>query len=106
MFDLTRRVALISGAASGIGAATARVFAEAGADLALAWCPPDGHDIEPVRKVVEATGRRVAAAKAGLVGLVKSLAVEFGAHGASAEASYVNGQLLVVDGARSLAGLD
>jgi 3-oxoacyl-[acyl-carrier protein] reductase len=25
---------------------------------------------------------------------------------ASAEASYVNGQLLVVDGARSLAGLD
>jgi 3-oxoacyl-[acyl-carrier protein] reductase len=98
------------------------------------------------------------AAKAGLVGLVKSLAVEFGAYGitanavapgvirtpqaldpinslgpeglaavadkipagrvgtpediayvfqflASAEASYVNGQLLVVDGARSLAGL-
>jgi 3-oxoacyl-[acyl-carrier protein] reductase len=98
------------------------------------------------------------AAKAGLVGLVKSLAVEFGSYGitanavapgvirtpqaldpvnslgpeaietvaakipagrigtpediayvfqflASAEASYVNGQLLVVDGARSLAGL-
>jgi 3-oxoacyl-[acyl-carrier protein] reductase len=100
-----------------------------------------------------------AAAKAGLVGLVKSLAVEFAADGitanavapgvirtpqaldpvnslgpegietsarkvpsgrvgepedigyvyqflASAEAGYVNGQLLVVDGARSLAGLD
>ena len=100
-----------------------------------------------------------AAAKAGLVGLVKSLAVEFAAEGitanavapgvirtpqaldpvnslgpdgvdavvakipagrvgdpkdigyvyqflASAEASYVNGQLIVVDGARSLAGLD
>jgi 3-oxoacyl-[acyl-carrier protein] reductase len=99
------------------------------------------------------------AAKAGLVGLVQTLAVEFGASGitanaiapgvirtpqaldpvnslgpagvdavaakipagrvgtpediayvflflASAEASYVNGQLLVVDGARSLAGLD
>src|SRR5262249_49462173 len=99
------------------------------------------------------------ASKAGLVGLVQSLAVEFGANGltanavapgvirtpqaldpvnslgpegikavarkipagrvgspedvayvflflASAEAAYVNGQLLVVDGARSLAGLD
>ncbi len=257
MFDLGGRVALITGAASGIGAATARVFAAAGADLALAWYPPDGHDIEPVRAAVERVGRRAivaavdvrqsadvdalvaeavtqlgglhivianagiarkvaledldddawdavvdvdlagvwrcfraaipfmrragfgrliatssvagtvsawpehahyAAAKGGLVGLVKSLAVEFGPFGitanavapgvirtpqaldpvnslgpvaieevaskvptgrigtpediayvfqflASDEASYVNGQLLVVDGARSLAGL-
>jgi len=258
MFSLAGRVALITGAASGIGAATARIFAAAGADLALAWYPPDGHDIEPVRRAAEETGRRVVvaevdvtkaadvealvaravrelgglhivvanagiarkvqladlnddawnkvldvnlngvwrcfraalphmqragygrliatssvagtvsawplhshytASKAGLVGLVQSLAVEFGANGitanavapgvirtpqaldpinslgpegveavarkvpagrvgspediayvflflASAEAAYVNGQLLVVDGARSLAGLD
>jgi 3-oxoacyl-[acyl-carrier protein] reductase len=256
-FDLTGRVAFFTGAASGIGAATARVYAAAGVDLALAWYPPDGHDIDPVRQAAEEAGRRVVvgavdvtksaevdalvaravdelgglhivvanagiarkvalhdlddanwnkvldvdlngvwrcfraalphmqrarfgrliatssvagtvsawpqhshycAAKAGLVGLVKSLAVEFGAYGitanavapgvirtpqaldpinslgpegiasvaakipagrvgtpediayvfqflASAEAAYVNGQLLVVDGARSLAGL-
>ena len=64
MFDLTGRVALVTGAASGIGAATARIFAEAGADLVLTWYPPDGHDIEPVARAVEACGRRVIVAAA------------------------------------------
>lgn len=63
MFSLAGRVALITGAASGIGAATARIFAEAGADLALAWYPPDGHDIEPVRKAVERSGRKAVVAE-------------------------------------------
>jgi 3-oxoacyl-[acyl-carrier protein] reductase len=63
MFGLYGRVALITGAASGIGAATARIFAEAGADLALAWYPPDGHDIEPVRRAVEKAGRRAVVAE-------------------------------------------
>ena len=58
MFDLTDRVAIITGAASGIGAATARVFAQAGADVALAWYPGDPHDAEPVRQAVESIGRR------------------------------------------------
>jgi 3-oxoacyl-[acyl-carrier protein] reductase len=52
MFELTGRVAVITGAASGIGAATARVFSQAGADVALGWFPGDPHDIEPVRAAI------------------------------------------------------
>lgn len=57
-FSLEGRAAVITGAASGIGAATARVFAEAGADVVLAWFPGDPHDPEPVRAAVEGAGRR------------------------------------------------
>jgi 3-oxoacyl-[acyl-carrier protein] reductase len=58
MFDLHGRVAVITGAASGIGAATARVFASLGADVALAWFPGDPHDVASVREAVVAAGRR------------------------------------------------
>lgn len=58
MCDLTGRAALVTGAASGIGAATAVAFAEAGADVVLGWYPGDPHDVEAVRRAVEATGRR------------------------------------------------
>jgi 3-oxoacyl-[acyl-carrier protein] reductase len=58
MFELTDRVAIVTGAASGIGAATARVFAQAGADVAMTWYPEDPHDIEPVREAVQSAGRR------------------------------------------------
>jgi 3-oxoacyl-[acyl-carrier protein] reductase len=58
VFSLENCAAVITGAASGIGAATARVFAEAGADVALAWFPGDPHDVTPVRRAVEMAGRQ------------------------------------------------
>jgi 3-oxoacyl-[acyl-carrier protein] reductase len=58
VFSLAGRTALVTGAASGIGAATARVFAEAGADVVAGWYPGDPHDVEPTRAGVEAAGRR------------------------------------------------
>src|SRR6266571_1680858 len=57
-FSLAGRTAVITGAASGIGAATARTFASAGANLALAWYPADGHDIQPVLRDVESAGAK------------------------------------------------
>src|SRR5437879_3489398 len=58
-FQLTNRAAMITGAASGIGAATARMFAAEGANLALGWYPPDGHDIEPVVRDARKVGAMV-----------------------------------------------
>lgn len=57
MFRLDGRVALVTGAASGIGAATAAAFAEAGADLVLGWYGRDPHDVRPVARTVEERGR-------------------------------------------------
>jgi len=57
-FDLKGRVAIVTGGGTGIGAATAMMLAEAGADLVLAGRRP-----EPLEKTAEkirvATGRRV-----------------------------------------------
>lgn len=61
MFELTDRVAIVTGAASGIGAETARVFARAGAAVVLAAYGPDGHDIDAVcDEIVAAGGRAIA----------------------------------------------
>src|SRR5262245_8045788 len=58
MFDLTGRVALVSGAAQGLGRAMALALAEAGADLALADRNGDGLVDTAVR--IRAMGRRAA----------------------------------------------
>jgi 3-oxoacyl-[acyl-carrier protein] reductase len=57
-FRLDGKIALVTGAASGIGAATARVLARAGADVVAGWYPRDPHDVEPTRAAVEGAGRR------------------------------------------------
>jgi 3-oxoacyl-[acyl-carrier protein] reductase len=58
VFGLDGRVALVTGAASGIGAATARIFAEAGADVVVGWYAGDPHDVTPTARAVETAGRR------------------------------------------------
>jgi len=72
-FRLDGRVALVTGAASGIGAATARVLAEGGADVALGWVSQDPHDVERTLADVTATGRRAIAIEADVT---DSVAVE------------------------------
>jgi 7-alpha-hydroxysteroid dehydrogenase len=55
-FELTDRVAVVTGAGKGIGAGTAKALAEAGADVVLAARTPE--DLERTAAAVEAAGRR------------------------------------------------
>jgi 3-oxoacyl-[acyl-carrier protein] reductase len=59
LFSLAGRAAVVTGGASGIGAATAEMFAQAGADIVLPWFPGDPHDPEPVAQRIRALGRGV-----------------------------------------------
>jgi 3-oxoacyl-[acyl-carrier protein] reductase len=58
LFDLSGRAAVITGAASGIGAATARIFSDSGADVVLGTYPADAHDIAGVADYCRRRGRR------------------------------------------------
>ncbi|HEX8496154.1 MAG TPA: SDR family oxidoreductase [Actinomycetales bacterium] len=54
---LTGRKALVTGADSGIGRATAIAFAREGADVVLSYLPEEQEDAEAVAQLVKAAGR-------------------------------------------------
>src|SRR5436190_20208089 len=63
LLDLTNKVALVTGASSGIGAATARVLAELGANVAISYhSNQDG--AENVSDEIAHTGRKTIAIRA------------------------------------------
>jgi len=58
LFDLTGRVAIVTGASRGLGQYFARALAKAGADLVLTSRKPE--DIAPFEKEIQSLGRRAA----------------------------------------------
>jgi 7-alpha-hydroxysteroid dehydrogenase len=81
-FRLDDRVAIVSAAGRGIGAACARAFAEVGADVVIGARTES--QLEEVAKAVEATGRRAAVlagdlrTREGMEALVDLAIAEFG----------------------------
>jgi 3-oxoacyl-[acyl-carrier protein] reductase len=83
MLRFDGKVALVTGGSRGIGAATARLFAELGADVAVNYCA-NRPEVEKVKADVEKMERRCLIVKADIGvrsdcdGLVKATIDEFG----------------------------
>src|SRR3989475_13186931 len=81
--DLTGKVALVTGASSGIGAATAAVLADLGACVAISYHQNE-EGAERVRHLIEAAGGKAIAIRADvrraekITSLVKQAADELG----------------------------
>ncbi len=68
LFSMTDKVAVVTGAGRGIGAASARALAECGADVVIASRTQS--DLDGVAEAVEAVGRRAVTVSADLMDLV------------------------------------
>src|SRR5450432_3719876 len=81
--DLTGKTALITGASSGIGAATAAIFADLGANVAIGYNNNE-KGAHQVRDAIAATGAKILALQgdvrksADILTLVERTTAEFG----------------------------
>ncbi|MDP2919902.1 MAG: SDR family oxidoreductase [Dehalococcoidia bacterium] len=66
LFSLKSKVALITGARRGVGAATAQLYAEAGADLALCDIEVGSGELNALTQKIRQMGRRVISFKADI----------------------------------------
>jgi 3-oxoacyl-[acyl-carrier protein] reductase len=66
MFDLTGRAAVVTGAAGGIGSATALALGDQGADVLLAIAPGEATAAGDLKARVEARGRKAAVVEADM----------------------------------------